>query len=86
MVERWKYFFVAWHVRLQGLTERSVGRHTLSFTQIFNRSRKSDGERLLNIIALCNTAASEVRAGKRLKGVYIRRDYVYVSLGQVLLA
>ena len=43
-------------------------------------------ERLLNIIALCNTAASEVRAGKRLKGVYIRRDYVYVSFGQVLLA
>jgi len=30
-------FLLRVHVRLQGLTERSVGRHTSSFTQIFNR-------------------------------------------------
>jgi hypothetical protein len=51
-----------------------------------HRALSVSAERLLNIIALCNTAASEARAGKRLKGVYIRRDYVYVSFGQVLLA
>jgi hypothetical protein len=79
-------FLLRVHVRLQGRTERSVGRHTSSFTQILNRSLKSVGVWLLNIIALCNTAASEARAGKRPKGVYIRRDYVYVSFGQVLLA
>ena len=47
-------FLLRMHVRLHGLAERSGGRHTSTFTQIFNRSHKSVGERLLNIIALCN--------------------------------
>jgi hypothetical protein len=49
------------HVRLQGRTERSVGRHTSSFNQIFNRQHEErwcvSDARLLNIIALCNPAA-----------------------------